>query len=111
MVVVQPNRDMGSVRELLAHRIRELRHEKGWSQEDLADVCGLHRTYIGSLERAERNFGVDTLGKLAGAFGISPYEMLNIGSRKAADHLTARRRLKRRKAEGRNVNKPRGEEC
>jgi len=100
---------MGSVRELLANRIRELRHENGWSQEDLADVCGLHRTYIGSLERAERNVGIDTLGKLAVAFRISAYELLVLNVRKAADQSTARRRSKKQKAEGRN--KPRGEEC
>lgn len=98
---LRPNRDMArSVRELLAQRIRELRREKGWSQEELADVCGLHRTYIGSLERAERNVGVDILGKLAAAFGISVYELLNISPRKAVDQLTARRRLKKQKAEG-----------
>jgi len=101
----------GSVRELLGSRIRDLRHARGWSQEDLADLCGLHRTYIGSVERAERNVGIDTLGKLAVAFGVSAYELLDIGARKAADQLTGRRRSKRRRAEARNVHKPKGEEC
>ncbi|MCK7583406.1 MAG: helix-turn-helix transcriptional regulator [Chromatiales bacterium] len=40
-------------RDVLAKRIRELRLEKGWSQEHLADTGGLHRTYIGDIESRE----------------------------------------------------------
>lgn len=89
----------GSVRELLAKRIRDLRHEKGWSQEHLADVCGLHRTYIGSLERAERNVGIDILGKLAAGLDVSVDGLLNIGSRRA-DAAAGRKRLRKHKAKG-----------
>lgn len=65
----------------MARRIRELRHEKGWSQEELAEACGLHRTYIGSIERAKHSVGVDILGALAAAFGISVAELLlGVGS-------------------------------
>ena len=67
-----------TIRILLARRIRALRRKRGWSQEGLADYSGLHRTYIGSIERAERNFTVDTLEKLAVAFGISVYELVDI---------------------------------
>ncbi len=52
-------------RDILAQHIRELRSEKGWSQEELADRCGLHRTYIGDIERAERNVSVDNIEKIA----------------------------------------------
>ena len=62
-------------REQLARKIRELRQEKGWSQEDLAEVSGLHRTYIGDIERAERNISIDNIEKLAKAFKISITEL------------------------------------
>ena len=55
----------------IGQRIRDLRIQRGWSQEDLADVSGLHRTYVGSAERGERNLTVDSLQALAGAFGLT----------------------------------------
>ncbi|MEE8342994.1 MAG: helix-turn-helix transcriptional regulator [Gammaproteobacteria bacterium] len=59
-----------SVRHLLARHIRILRILRGWSQEQLADYCGLHRTFIGAVERAERNITVDNIEKIAIAFEI-----------------------------------------
>ena len=50
--------------------VRRLRQEKGLSQEDFADLCGLHRTYIGSVERGEKSITVGTAEKLARALGI-----------------------------------------
>jgi transcriptional regulator with XRE-family HTH domain len=70
---------------LLARRIRDLRQERNWSQEDLANVSGLHRTYIGSIERAERSCTVDTLDKLALAFGISVHQLVKFPSLTAID--------------------------
>jgi len=49
----------------------KLRQERGWSQEELAAQANLHRNYIGSIERAERNVGVDLMEKIALAFGVS----------------------------------------
>ena len=60
----------------LGSRIRDLRTEREWSQEDLADVCGLHRNYIGSAERGKRNLTVASLQALAGAFGLTLSELL-----------------------------------
>ena len=57
-------------RDVLAQRIRELRLEKGWSQEALADTCGLHRTYIGDIERRERNVSIDNIEKIALALKV-----------------------------------------
>ncbi|MEZ5301212.1 MAG: helix-turn-helix domain-containing protein [Verrucomicrobiales bacterium] len=54
----------------LGNRIRQLRQNAGISQEDLALRSELHRTYIGGVERAERNPTVLTVGKLANALGV-----------------------------------------
>ncbi len=53
-------------------RLRELRREKGISQEKLAEIAELHRTYVGGIERGERNVSLDNIWKLAEALGISP---------------------------------------
>ncbi len=47
--------------QILADNLREYRREHGLSQEDFADLCGLHRTYVGSVERGERNVTLSTL--------------------------------------------------
>ena len=60
----------------LGHRIRELREAKHWSQEEFADLCGLHRTAIGFLERAERNPRLDTLLTISRGLGITVSELL-----------------------------------
>ena len=60
----------------LGSRIRELREAKHWSQEEFADLCGLHRTAIGFLERAERNPRLDTLLTISKGLGITVSELL-----------------------------------
>jgi transcriptional regulator with XRE-family HTH domain len=59
-----------TARQMLARNIRRLRKERGWSQEMLAEKSGLHRTYVGDIERLERNVSVDNIDKLARAFNI-----------------------------------------
>lgn len=49
--------------------VRQLRLEKGMSQEHLAELCGLHRNYVGAIERAERTPSIVTADKLARALG------------------------------------------
>ena len=66
-----------SARDVLAIRIRELRLEKGWSQEHLADVCELHRTYIGDIERRQRNVSIDNIEKIAQALKVPITELLS----------------------------------
>lgn len=57
------------------YRIRELRHQRGLSQENLATRSSLHRTYIGFVERAERNPTLKTIEKLARALDVSLAEL------------------------------------
>lgn len=51
-------------------RVREIRKEKGLSQEELAHKADLHRTYIGMIERAEKNITLVNIGKIANALGV-----------------------------------------
>ncbi len=54
----------------LGQYLRSVREEKGWSQEDLGYECGLHRTYIGAVERGEYNVTLLTLQRITDALGI-----------------------------------------
>jgi transcriptional regulator with XRE-family HTH domain len=56
----------------IGRTIRRLRLTKGWTQEDLADQAKLHPTYIGGIERGERNVGLDNLIKIARALRQPP---------------------------------------
>ena len=51
-------------------RIKLLRVSRGWSQEQLAEAAGMHRTFVGQVERGQRGLNVLGLWRLAGAFGI-----------------------------------------
>ena len=63
-------------RAILAENLRQFRKTQGCSQEELASRCELHRTYIGSVEREERNVSLSTLEVLAKALGVSVPELL-----------------------------------
>jgi len=60
-------RASGRLREVLAGNVRRARAERGISQEALADLAGLHRTFVGFVERAETNISLDNLEKIANA--------------------------------------------
>lgn len=62
--------ELQKIREQLGSRVKELRKSKGFSQEDFAFECDLHRTYIGSIERGERNVSLDNLSRIAKALHI-----------------------------------------
>ena len=61
--------------EKFGDRIRELRKECGWSQEEFAAECGLDRTYIGSCERGERNIALRNIEKIAEALSVTISEL------------------------------------
>lgn len=70
------NKQKVSARLRFANNLREARLRRGWSQEDLAEESGLHRTYVGSVERGERNISVDNMECLAKAVGVELIELL-----------------------------------
>ena len=59
-----------------AANLRRLRLERGLSQELLAEMANLHRTYVGSVERGERNVSIDNMECFANALSVSLREML-----------------------------------
>jgi len=62
---------MQQIQRKLGERIRKLRSRKGWSQEEFAAVSGLHRTYIGAVERGEKNLTLSTVHILAKTLNTS----------------------------------------
>ena len=62
--------------QILAENLRAYRSVHGLSQEGFADKCGLHRTYVGSVERCERNVTLSTLEVFASVLGIPVPELL-----------------------------------
>jgi transcriptional regulator with XRE-family HTH domain len=65
-----------SARLVFAHNIRLARLELKMSQEDMAEACGLHRTYVGSVERGERNISIDNMDAMAKAVKKSLAELV-----------------------------------
>lgn len=65
-----------TLRHILAKNLRRLRLASDLSQEELASRAGLHRTYIGAVERSERNITLDTLQRLAKALEVDPVSLL-----------------------------------
>jgi len=69
-------------------RIRQLRTERGLSQEELAELTGFHRTYIGMVERGERNLSLSNIGVFAKTLEMSISELLTfdkVGKKRRGD--------------------------
>lgn len=64
-------------RRVFGERIRVLRQNRGLSQERLAEMAGVHRTYLSSLERGERNVSLDNIYAIARALGVAPAELFD----------------------------------
>lgn len=78
----------------LGQRIRELRTEQGYSQESFADKCGVHRTFMGTIERGESNLSFQNISKVATTLDIS-LSMLFAGLEAKAKLLRDRQSRKR----------------
>ncbi len=66
-----------TARKRLAQRVRLMRTRRGWSQEVLAELSGLNRSYIGAVERAEHNIGLDNIERIADALETGLPELLD----------------------------------
>ena len=64
------------IRTEVGGMLRDFREQKGWSQEELGHHSGLHRNYIGGIERGERNVALLNIARLANALGIRPRDLL-----------------------------------
>jgi transcriptional regulator with XRE-family HTH domain len=72
-MILQMKRDP---RKSFGARVRQLRNSADISQEKLGDLCGLHRTYIGAVERGERNISLLNIVAIARALNVAPAELL-----------------------------------
>lgn len=74
-------------RKLFGSNVRSLRVKKRISQEAFANACGLHRTYIGSVERGERNISIDNMERIAFALDMQLPNLLTVDERQSESGL------------------------
>lgn len=61
--------------KIVGLKIKEIRKSKGWTQEQLAEIASIHYSYIGGIERGERNISLETLQKIIDALEVSAVEL------------------------------------
>jgi len=66
-----------NITQLFGEKVRSIRKEQQLSQDELADRCGLHRTYIGAVERGERNITLINAEKIANSLQVSLSKLVN----------------------------------
>jgi len=76
--------EVPEILKALGQRIRELRAKQGYSQESFADLCGVHRTFMGTIERGESNLSFQNLVKVSQALGITLSQLVSGVERRAA---------------------------
>jgi transcriptional regulator with XRE-family HTH domain len=76
-VVADPTSPEAVALRAFGAKLRAVRQERGMTQEAMAELCGLHWTYIGQIERGRRNVGVLNAIRLADALGVNPAVLLD----------------------------------
>ena len=72
---------MEKIAEKFGQRVRSLRKQRGLSQETLSEMCDLHPTYIGQIERGEKNASLETIMRICKGLDVSPSDLFkNIGA-------------------------------
>ncbi len=66
----------GPLRDILAKNMRRLRAARSLTQEALAFDCGINRTYLSAVERAERNVSIDNIARIAKGLHVEPWKLL-----------------------------------
>lgn len=66
----------GDLQKTLGRNLRRYREERGLSQEAFADLVGVHRTYMGGVERGERNLTLKSVERMAEILDMSPIDLL-----------------------------------
>jgi transcriptional regulator with XRE-family HTH domain len=69
---------MSDLLRALGHAIRQVREDRSLSQERLAELAGLHRTYISSVEQGRRNLSIENIHRIANALGVSMTELVQL---------------------------------
>ena len=64
------------IRKVIGRNVRDVRQDRVWSQEELADRAGVHRTYISQVERGVTNPTATVIAKIADALGVEPAELM-----------------------------------
>jgi transcriptional regulator with XRE-family HTH domain len=75
----------GDLQRTVGRNLRAYRKAQGLSQEAFADVLDVHRTYMGGIERGERNLTLKSLERIAGRLGLDPLALLELGDEHAAE--------------------------
>ena len=83
----------GDLQQNVGENLRRYRQAHGLSQEAMADLLGVHRTYMGGVERGERNLTLRTVERIADSIGVKPLELLQ---RPVRSSTGARRTPRRR---------------
>ena len=81
---------MSDIAKIIGQRIRNYRTQKGLSQEKLAELAGCHPTYMGQLERGEKNATLESVEKIASAMDISLSELFDKLGKSGSNNIAAK---------------------
>lgn len=84
---------MKTIEKQFGERLRELRLARGLSQEKLAFKSGMHRTYLGSIERGERNPSLKNIAAIAKALGVSLAQLFSFEDRTSSEERSFNKRF------------------